>query len=111
MTNSSSVTEHQALPVFAGATLQLHEGGRFTSFRRPPLRGKGLPSGSQVNDGLSRGKKERRPAAKSMLASSHVHDHQQMQYPGLVDLGAEATQDFAARLAERDDVLQVTQPL
>lgn len=112
-----------AAPFLAGATLQLKEGGGFTAVRGgPPLRGKGLPSKAQVNEGLTRSAtKERKLAAKNSSgngsslnnkASGAEHNKSRGANvePGTGTTTREEEEEFAVMLARRDDVLQVTPP-
>lgn len=107
-----------APPFLAGATLHLQDGGGFTAARRPPLSAKGLPSGTQVNEGLAR----RADAPRSLVASpvapktsigkkaarGGVEQAVKSNWGGgPVELGTEVKDDFAARVARRDDMLQV----
>lgn len=107
-----------APPFLAGATLRLEDGGGFTASRRPPLSAKGLPSGTQVNAGLAT-----RPEAPRSLAASPVPPKTSTGTKvarggveqaaksnwggGPVELSTEVKEDFAARVARRDDILQV----
>lgn len=84
----------QDSPFVAGAVMQL-QNNRFTSPRGPPLRGKGLPSGTQVNKALAaKSRSNSKSASNSQLRDSTEHDR---------CIG----EAFVAKLAGRDDVLQV----
>lgn len=96
----------------AGQLRRLQDGGRFTGVRQPPLIGHGLPSATQINDGLVRGAKGRRLADEV----SSIRDDARKSDPECtrgtsVDLGAGTKQDFEARIARRDDLLQVVGPV
>lgn len=91
-----------------GAMLHLQDGGRFTGVRQPPLVGKGLPSAAQINDRLARGTKGRSLSDKVSSSTNGANKSDQEGTRGTpVKLGASTKQDFEARIARRDDLLQV----
>lgn len=92
-------------PFLVGATLQLRPGGGFTAVRRPPLCAKGLPSATQVNKGLAKSAQEERKIA--LKNSSKKASGADQGHGPTVELGADIKKEFAARIARRDDVLQV----
>lgn len=109
-----------APPFIAGATLQLQDGGGFTAVRRPPFSAKGLPSGTQVNEGLARrankapGWLTATPVAtnktgigKASGVEQAAKSNNREGTPVVVELGTDVKEDFATRVARRDDILQV----
>lgn len=104
-----------ALPCVAGASLQLKEDGGLTAIRQPPLRAsKGLPSFSKENKGLARRKaKERQLLSKAINGTTANRGRGGMGAEdgrgdaAAPELSAGAREEFAFKVARRDDILQV----
>lgn len=108
-----------APPFLSGATLHLQDGGGFTTARRPLLCAKGLPSGTQVNEGLARRVEASRSLTAPPLALKTSIRKKAARGGGEqaaksncggdpIELGTAMKEDFAARVARRDDILQVS---
>ena len=106
-----------APPSLAGATLKLQDGEGFTAvYQPPPLRAHGLPSSAQLREGRARGDGEKKRAWKKTTSSSSNRSGSSNTNKGLsaeqgqsiiVELAVGALKEFAAKLARRDDILQV----
>ncbi|CAN0032928.1 unnamed protein product, partial [Scytosiphon promiscuus] len=104
------------LPCVAGASLQVREGGGFTAIRQPPLRaahGNGLPSFSKVNEGLIRRRAKKHQLVSKTTRRTSVSERHGSGGTGegrdptaAAELSAGAREDFAVKVARRDDILQ-----
>lgn len=102
-----------ALPCLAGATLQPKEGGGFKPVRQPPFRRKGLPSSKKLEESFAR-----RMAKEGKLMSSKASNNnnassgggsEQGRTPDAAEQRAGDREEFVAKMARRDDILQVRQ--
>ncbi|CAN0059978.1 unnamed protein product, partial [Ectocarpus sp. 4 AP-2014] len=96
-----------ALPCLAGAALRHKDGGGLMATRQPPLRpSKELPSSTQISKASAR----RRAKERKMASTSNIRERVSMDSepdrPATAELGSAEREEFAAKVARRDDVLQ-----
>lgn len=110
VSQNSSTLAPIALPCLAGATLQPKEGGGFKSKRQPPLVRKGLPSSKKIEESFAR-----KIAKEGKLASNKADNInagsggglEQGRTPHPAELRVGDREEFVAKMARRDDILQV----
>ncbi len=110
-----------ALPCLAGATLQPKEGGGFKTVRQPPFKRKGLPSSKKLEESFARrmakeGKLMSRKATNNNNTNNNNNNNassggglEQGRTPNAAELRAGDREEFVAKMARRDDILQVRQ--
>ncbi|CAM9314335.1 unnamed protein product [Ectocarpus fasciculatus] len=96
-----------ALPYLAGAALRHKDGGGLMATRQPPLRpSKGLPSSTQISKASAR----RRAKERKRTSTSNIREGAFMgsepDRPATVELSSGEREEFAAKVARRDDILQ-----
>lgn len=100
-----------ALPCLAGAALRHRDGGGLMATRQPPLRpSKGLPSSTQISKASAR----RRAKERKITSTSNKREGALMgsepDRPATAELSRGEREEFAAKVARRDDILQVGDP-
>ncbi|CAM9929921.1 unnamed protein product [Ectocarpus sp. 12 AP-2014] len=96
-----------ALPCLVGAALRHKNGGGLMATRQPPLRpSKELPSSTQISKASARRRaKERKMASTSKIGEGALMDSEPDR-PATAELGSGEREEFAAKVARRDDILQ-----